>query len=343
MFSRLQKKEQPIVNLNEIQQNALNEFKLKLNQKIYTLETVACVCNSNDGLLIAQTDRYGLPVDTYLCRNCGTMWTNPRLDQDSLVRFYEEDYRPIYVGNPQSSEFFFDEQIKHGKIIYQWISSNINLTENFTVFDIGCGAGGILIPFKEFGCATYGCDLGKDYLEKGKKEGLFLEYGNEESLKKYSPAQLIILSHVLEHFPNPLKSLKSISQLLENNGYIYIELPGILSIHQTYGDILLFLQNAHLYHFTLSTLTFLMNEAGFSLVKGDEYIHALFKKEDKVNKYKFKNNFIQVYIYIFYAEIQYKTKFYKITNSIKLKITQFIKKMLGQKLVTKLKQKLGRF
>lgn len=332
--------EKPLVKLNDIQQEYLNRFKEKTNNGDYQFEEVPCLCGNQNSIIISKTDRYGLPVHTHLCKNCGMMWTNPRMNEVTLNKFYNEDYRPIYVGNLQAPDVFFDEQIKRGKKIFDFIKSEISNQEKFTVFDIGCGAGGILIPFQESGFKVFGCDLGNEYLKKGREVGLTLEYGNLDSLKKYGLAKLVILSHVIEHFANPLKNLASISELLDDNGYLYIEVPGIFKIHRTYGDTLLFLQNAHLYHFSLATLTSLMSKAGFKLVKGNENINALFKKDKDIFINNHKNQLFQVLFYLYFVEINRILKITLFVDYIK-KYTKIILKLIfGAKLVDHLKNKL---
>jgi len=206
------------------------------------------------------------------------------MTEDSLKEFYKKDYRPIYVGNSQAPDAFFRNQIEHGRKVYDYIISDIETESKkpLKVFDVGCGAGGNLLHFKENGWIPFGCDLGEEYLNRGREEGLILEHGDAMSLSQYGPANVVILSHVLEHLPRPLENLNEISKLLIDDGYIYVEVPGIFNIHNAYGDVLLFLQNAHLYHFTLSTLSSLMAQAGFELIKGDEKICALFRKKNAV-------------------------------------------------------------
>jgi len=47
--------------------NALEKFKKKLSQDIYSFEDAPCLCGKQNGKLIARYDKYALPVDTYLC------------------------------------------------------------------------------------------------------------------------------------------------------------------------------------------------------------------------------------------------------------------------------------
>jgi 2-polyprenyl-3-methyl-5-hydroxy-6-metoxy-1,4-benzoquinol methylase len=308
VLARLFNQAESIEQLNDAQQQALELFKRKIANNEYSFEDVPCLCGETEGILIGTRDRYGLEVHTHLCEHCGIMWTSPRMTEDSLKRFYEDDYRSIYIGDPQAPESFFREQVEHGEIIYNYIKSRIQwqAKESLKVFDIGCGAGGTLIPFKRDGWLTFGCDLGGEYLNRGKEEGLVLECGEAMSLSRYGPADVIILSHVLEHFSHPIKSLNEISKLLTDDGYLYVEVPGIFKVHSSYGDFLLFLQNAHLYHFTLSTLSSMMSLTGFKLIDGSEQIYALFQKSREIEMQKEKNPSSKIQSYIYLTEIYRK-------------------------------------
>ena len=47
---------------------------------------------------------------------------------------------------------------------------------------------------------------------------------------------LIIISHVLEHLEDPLETITYLSTLLSNNGFIYIEVPGIYTWLRKFTD-----------------------------------------------------------------------------------------------------------
>ncbi len=259
---------------------ALSQFRTRLDRGEYTYEEVGCLCGGHTSLLIGERDRYGLPVATRLCRSCGMLWTSPRMTAASLGRFYADDYRPIYVGHAIAPDMFFADQVRHGHEMKAYIGQWVPDLAGATVFDVGCGAGGTLLSFIEAGWRGYGCDLGDSYLDRGRTAGLTLLAGDIDVLRPYAPARLVILSHVPEHLADPLQNLRKIREHLEPDGYLYIELPGVLSIHRSYGSTLRFLQNAHLYHFTLHILTSLLATAGFRLVAGNEDIWALFQKDD---------------------------------------------------------------
>jgi len=319
LLSRLFTHAEPVQRLNNVQNEALQNFMNKLNKNEYSFENVPCLCGNPDGELIGTHDRYGLVVHTHLCDRCGMMWTSPRMTEASLKRFYNEDYRAIYVGSSQVPEDFFYDQVERGRTIFNFISPRITRKsmEPLKVFDVGCGAGGMLLPFKNDGWLSYGCDVGEEYLKRGRDEGLVLEFGGPLSLMQYAPANLVILSHVLEHFPDPLSSLHEISKLVIDDGYLYIEVPGIFNVHSSYGDFLLYFQNAHLYHFTLNTLSTLIASAGFEYVAGNEKISALFKKTKKIKKRSGINESKKILHYIYLVEICRRMYLLRYINTLK--------------------------
>lgn len=269
-----------ILKLNELQVQAKGSVEEKMLSGIYALENVACFCGSNSDVLLAERDRYGLKVSTVICTKCGLIRTNPRMTQRAYASFYDCEYRPLYVGISKPSESFFREQCIHGARIYSLVKYYI---DGGTVFDIGCGAGGVLFAFQQANWQVAGVDFGEEYLEYGLSQGVEnLFKGTSEELVRFGKkANLIILSHVLEHFLDLRSEIGAINQLLEPDGIIYIEMPGIKSLDRPYkGDLLRLLQNAHTYYFNLNTLENVMNSGGYELLYGNEvnaWIQSLFK------------------------------------------------------------------
>lgn len=282
---RLSKSGNSAVRLNKIQKESKNRLIKKLESGEYQYEEYICECGAKpaDFEVIATRDRYGLPVKTKICTNCGLLMTNPRMNQDSYNKFYSSEYRELYGGKPVADEVFFQNQVKHGEEIHTYIEKYHDISKIKTVLEIGCGAGGILYAFHKEGFSVSGVDLGEEYLNYGRKYGLDLYHGNSSQLipKKYD---LIILSHVFEHFLDLKTELETIKNLLSDDGFLYIEVPGIKSIKKNYrSDILLYLQNAHVRHFTLDTLSKTMAKYNFNLVSGDEEIHSIFSQSHNTN------------------------------------------------------------
>ena len=268
-----------ILKLNELQVQAKGSVEEKMLSGIYALENVACFCGSNSDVLLAERDRHGLKVSTVICTKCGLIRTNPRMTQRAYTSFYECEYRPLYTGISKPSESFFREQCVRGARIYSLVKHYI---DSGTVFDIGCGAGGLLFAFQQANWQGAGVDYNEEYLGYGLSQGVenLFKGTSKELIHFGKKANLIILSHVLEHFLDLRSEIGTINQLLEPDGIIYIEMPGIKSLDWRYAyasDLLRLLQNAHTYYFNLNTLENVMNSCGYELIYGNEVIESLFK------------------------------------------------------------------
>lgn len=280
----------PLLLLNKLQLKTKNEIEKKISNKAYMFEKVNCIiCNSNDFQLLSEKDRYGLYMPVVICKRCGLVQTNPRMNQKSYNEFYDSDYAKLYVGEEKPTENVFSKQYNHGAYIYDCIKrfSGASIQNKFIV-ELGTGAGGILQYFKEKNNEVYGVDLGSEYIEFGKQKGLNLEVGTIDklySLKK--KPDVVIYSHIVEHLLNPVNELKKLKRLLKQDSLLYIEVPGLKNLYDSYNqDFLKYLQNAHTYHFTLNSLTNCAKKAGFSLLSGDEFIHSVFKAGNADKNYK---------------------------------------------------------
>lgn len=273
-----------ILPLSEIQQDARREYLEDLGKENspYTIESYLCECGAGeeDFEVLAEKDRYGLPVRTVICKKCGLIMTNPRMTQDSYNYFYANTFAKLYRGDAGTEDIGvrFNTQRERGKRIFEFVQKYSDRKVQ-TVLEIGCAAGGILSAFLEQGCDVMGVDLDDAYLEYGRQKGLNLKLGHSADLlqegKKYD---LIILSHVFEHFLDIEKELLVIQELLTPEGLLYIEVPGLKALdHGAYkGNILACLQNAHVRIFSLETLSNVMKKYGFDFYVGSELIQSLF-------------------------------------------------------------------
>jgi 2-polyprenyl-3-methyl-5-hydroxy-6-metoxy-1,4-benzoquinol methylase len=261
-----------VIRLSDVQLGARTAFLRKM-QQLYHLVDVNCVCGSDCYEILSEKDRYGLPVTTVICKKCGLIYQNPRPDDDSLNDFYCNLYRKLYETSTISR--FFDSQFIRGKRIVHWVYDMIGHLPK-KVIEIGCGAGGILKAFQNKGAQILGVDFDEAYINYGRSKGLQLEIGGAGKVNQQN-IDLIIFSHVLEHFSNIQAELNAIRDLLSIKGCLYIELPGIFNLKQYSYDFLKSLQNAHNYYFTLGTLKQVLGLYGWELEQGNEEIYSLFR------------------------------------------------------------------
>ena len=237
---------------------------------------------SSDDVVVATVERYGLPLRTVYSLRTGLMRSDPYYRPKVADHFYRKFYRSIYdaadtLYSAKSRSNFLAGQVSKGAHFYDVLQREG--VEFKSVLDYGCGMGGTLIPFKQAGARCVGCDLGEDYLIDGKHLGLDVVHGGIEAVRDFAPFDLVMVCHVLEHLPNAREFLASIHSLLSENGAILVEVPGIRVIPTWYqGDILRYLQNAHVWHFTRSTLNRLMVDTGFMPVYADDLVLFIGRK-----------------------------------------------------------------
>ena len=236
----------------------------------------SCLGQESD-LLIAETDRYGLPLRTVLGASTGLMRSDPYYDDAYLAHFYAEHYRDLYRPPRFSHSWFFAEQVRHGQRVLDQHASR--LPRRGRVLDVGCGMGGALVAFGFEGWSCVGCDYGDAYAARGRSLGLDVRTGGLETVATEQPFDLILLSHVLEHCPDPIVFIRSVAGLLSENGICYIEVPGLLNLETHYnGDVLTYLQNAHLWHFTAATLTAVLARGGLAVEHATQAVQCIARR-----------------------------------------------------------------
>ena len=132
----------------------------------------------------------------------------------------------------------FQQQVDNTRShVIPFLTSSMEIGPSVTILDIGCGDGGVMVPFLEMGCRTTGIELDaqkagfakeflSDYLASGKTSIVNLNIYEEAALATYrSQFDLIILKDVIEHIPDQEKFLPYLRQFLKPGGRIYLGFP----------------------------------------------------------------------------------------------------------------------
>ena len=89
---------------------------------------------------------------------------------------------------------------------------------------------------------------------------------------------LLILSHVLEHFTKPIEEMVEIIKKVKPSKYLLIEVPGIFYM-ANYLDPILYLQNAHVFNYYCYYLKIFYTSLGLEVLYGDDRCTFLLKKK----------------------------------------------------------------
>ena len=219
-----------------------------------------------------------LSIHLTLCNICGLVLQSPRLSERSLKDFYSNEYRFNLKKNlnKKNMDKLFSRGIRRGAYICEFFDKSKIDYKDSTVFELGCAYGGILEQFRKRGCQVKGCDLDKDVVKYGMLKGLDLICGSVDMLlKDEGKADIVILSHVLEHIIEPYSFLNKVHQLLKENGVLYIEVPGINSKKNEQKR---YAQLGHIAYFNLDTTKKMAQKTNFEFIAGNEIVQSVFRK-----------------------------------------------------------------
>lgn len=268
-----------VLELSDIQRKYIDIFNGKCLTGEYTFRKLECECGQGDFEVIAEKDRYGIPVNTVICKNCGLIITNPCLDDKSNNEFYDNEYPFIYRAEEKPSEEEFLSMKQEAASIISFIQKYTG-KQSGNVLEIGCADGRNVAAFAENGYRACGIDLSHTYVEFGKSKGLNLYCTDAEDFERSGQKfDIIVLNQVLEHFTNLGRELKLIRRMLDRDGCLFVAVPGVkvLPFGVYNADFLKMLQNAHIYNFTSDTLCNVMKKYGFECIHSNEFIYSVFR------------------------------------------------------------------
>jgi SAM-dependent methyltransferase len=310
------------IPLNHLQKKTLNELKSLTGKKLF-YEKNNCICNKKDSLLISETCRYGLEVHYKLCKFCGLVRQDPILNEESLKLFYNKFYRKLYTGKNSDDNIkkIFDAQFDSGKKYYDIIKKeleykNLDIKNYKNVLEIGASCGGILAFFMKKRHNVHAMDYDKKYLNFAFNSGITKIYDSFEKIDKCF--DLIILSHTFEHFRDLKKNINLINRLLNNNGLIFFDLPGIFNFEYYHFRNIIYnkkklhflfhLQNAHTYYFTKDSFEYFLKDLNiFNIIFINEKINCLVQKSKKNNFIRLKNfNYKKIVNFLIINNLRYQ-------------------------------------
>ena len=248
-------------DLSEDQRALVRDINAHQESGVIALEDRPCLCGGETFSLVAAYDRYRIRLQSVICDSCGLMQSNPYMTPEATDNFYRSDmYRRLY--DPQMMVLDrpgFDRQVEKVRYRYEIVRDVLAERRIGRVLEFGCGGGWNLYPYHQAGAVTVGYDQGPTLVRLGRGLGMDLREGGVDDIDE-SGFDLIVLSHVVEHFLDPVGMVARLVRRVAPGGHVYMEVPDAESF--AIGS----LQNAHPYLFSQATLTAYMAKAGLGLV-----------------------------------------------------------------------------
>lgn len=195
---------------------------------------------------------------------------------------FQQNYQS-FINHYYTEEFFTGSNDRIGYSDYEGdsLAESINMKRYLVrlmhhkkrgrLLDVGCATGIFLQAAKNIGFSPYGFDVSAYAIKKAKQK-----FGNRVRKTTVAKARyqknffdLITMFDVVEHLENPRQDLLNIRQYLKDNGILVINtgdagslLAKIQGKHWHF-----FVPPQHLFFFSRNTLTQLLHQAGFKVVK----------------------------------------------------------------------------
>jgi SAM-dependent methyltransferase len=164
-------------------------------------------------------------------------------------------------------------------------------TPELVVIEVGCGTGQNLSQFGNLAHKERKAPrlVGIDYSSSHRDlvsnvYGIDEVYASTDELPPSLLGDVLILSHVLEHFSDLDHGLSRIANMIKDGGILYVEAPGVLNLADNLVHKLNFKQYScmpHTYCYNLKTLAYVLSHFGFKLIDGDEFIRAVFRRDSR--------------------------------------------------------------
>ena len=269
-------------SLNRKRFTKIREIQKRLS--MISAATNCVICNTDDFELVSESDRFGLIFNKQICTGCGLLQTNPMPPKEFFNIFYEMDYRELYRGDRKTDlpKILEIQRSRSGDFI-KFIQANCDL-DNFQIFEIGCSYGGNLDTFKEYGCHVSGCDIDTYAVSIAKERHKNVFVAELPDAGSSTPT-IYILSHVLEHIPDPIRFLDKVYKLMTETDLLFIEVPGIeaLKTGAYRGNLLNYFHIGHVLEFNEQTLVNSLGVAKFKAIASDEICRGIFQKSDAIS------------------------------------------------------------
>ncbi|MDD5547587.1 MAG: methyltransferase domain-containing protein [Candidatus Pacebacteria bacterium] len=167
-------------------------------------------------------------------------------------------------GSPEEKNWAFNVLFKDWANMHEYIYKRFNVDFGMNILDIGSNYGQ---NFIHFGKDSLGVEINQKAVEFAKSLGLKVASINaEDDLKSINQKfNLIWCTDFLVHVASPYKFLYDSRKLLEDKGKIIIQIP-LMSIFNRHKS------GCHLYAFNKKALLYLMEMAGYKIIKTSGYI-----------------------------------------------------------------------
>ena len=257
----------------------------QFDYKSEKFENIPCnLCGMSDFYVLAKSSGNGHPAQTCICRQCGLIYINPRMDKESYDNYYKYFYREDrasakgFQDGGGVLESNFENARKFGSALA--IKLKNFLLPGLTI-DVGSSTGGALYGLREAvpNLNIFGIEPSLEESGYAQKKGvrtftgLFENFIESGESKKIGQAANILCVRSLNHLLNPRMFFEWAYAGLKPGGHLILSVKNFRHQVRRAGRIEAGVQIDHVYMFTPENLKRFVESVGFKTVflDSDEY------------------------------------------------------------------------
>lgn len=204
--------------------------------------------------------------DLTRCLECSNIFTDPQPPAEVLNAIYANAYQ-------YKAHLAIDNEKKYrSRKLAEYIGSAIG--KGRVVLEFGCMYGHLLEELNKRGHKCTGVELDSGAVASCNSRGIsVIRSSVEDYVASDNKYDLIILSHVIEHFYEPASVLNKIKGMLSDDGKLLLIVPNSDSLTaRIFGRFWGYWQvPVHLNHFNEQSLTTLLGANGFRVLRANSF------------------------------------------------------------------------
>lgn len=233
--------------------------------------TACNICGSSSIVILADVDRYGVPIRTGLCRDCGLIFLIDRLTESSYAEFYATGtYRALiakFKGVEQTIARIRAAQEHYADRLVNSLRGYVQPTEGGRLLDVGGSTGLVAHRFaEEYGFKATLLDPAPAEVGAAQELGVEAVQGSIETWECTQQFDMILLCRTIEHLYDLRAALTKIRTLLKPGGLFFCDIADYLEICRREGPPEAVSKVDHCYWLTQESAPGIFGALGFEVL-----------------------------------------------------------------------------
>ncbi len=234
-------------------------------------EPLCNLCGSEHSCVIGTADRYGLPLRTALCTNCGLIYMMDRLTQEGYGQFYRggayRQFTSSFAGSVATIDDLQVDQAAYARNLITFLRGRVPRRAGVKLLDVGGSSGQVAKELAgQFGLEATVLDPSEEEIEAAQRLGLRGVVGSAETWDTDERFDVVLLCRTIEHLFDLRATMAKIRRYLCPGGLFYCDFLDYMELCRTTGGPQTVSKVDHCYWLTLQTAPAILRAMGFEIV-----------------------------------------------------------------------------